>query len=123
MQVIEGNICVIGKKFVIVVLCFNSFVVESLLEGVFDILECYGEVSDDDVILVCVLGVYELFVVVKKLVEFKKFDVIIVLGVVICGGIFYFDFVVGECNKGLVQVLLEYGILVLFGVIIIDFIE
>lgn len=58
--------------------------------------------SDDDIMLVCVFGVYELFVVVKKLVEKKLFDVIIVLGVVICGGMLYFDFVVGECNKGFV---------------------
>lgn len=52
-----------------------------------------------------------------------KLDVIIVLGVVICGGMSYFDFVVGECIKGVVNVMLDSDILVFFGVLIIDIIE
>ena len=50
MQVIEGNIRATGKKFAIVVSRFNSFVVESLLEGALDTLERHGEVSDDDAV-------------------------------------------------------------------------
>ena len=39
MQVVEGNIRATGKKFAIVVSRFNSFVVESLLEGALDTLD------------------------------------------------------------------------------------
>ena len=39
MKIIEGNIRATGKKFVVVVSRFNSFVVESLLDGALDALE------------------------------------------------------------------------------------
>jgi 6,7-dimethyl-8-ribityllumazine synthase len=59
----------------------------------------------------------------KKLAEKNKYDAIIALGAVIRGGTPHFDFVAGECNKGLAQVSLEYGIPVSFGVITTDSIE
>ena len=42
MQIIEGNMRATGKKFAIVVSRFNSFVVESLLEGAVDTLDRQG---------------------------------------------------------------------------------
>ena len=75
MQVIEGNIRATGKKFAIVVSRFNSFVVESLLEGALDTLERHGEVSDVDITLVRVPGAYELPVVAKKLAEKKSVEI------------------------------------------------
>lgn len=102
MKIIEGNKYVLGKKFVIVIFCFNDFIGSSLLVGVVDEFKCIGGVFDDDIIVVYVLGVVELFLVVKCVVVKKEYDVIIVLGVVIRGGILYFDLVVGELNKGFV---------------------
>ena len=123
MHVIEGNMRATGKKFAIVVSRFNSFVVESLLEGALDTLERHGEVNESDITLVRVPGAYELPVAAKKVAAFKKFDAIIALGAVIRGGTPHFDFVAGECNKGLAQVSLEYDIPVAFGVITTDSIE
>jgi 6,7-dimethyl-8-ribityllumazine synthase len=123
MNIIEGNIRATGKKFALVVSRFNSFVVESLVDGALDTLERHGEVSDDDITLVRVPGAYELPIVAKKLAEKGGYDAIIALGAVIRGGTPHFDFVAGECNKGLAQVSLEYGIPVAFGVITTDSIE
>lgn len=123
MRVIEGNMRATGKKFAIVVSRFNSFVVESLLEGALDTLERHGEVSEQDITLVRVPGAYELPVAAKKVAASKQFDAIIALGAVIRGGTPHFDFVAGECNKGLAQVSLEYDIPVAFGVITTDSIE
>lgn len=123
MNVIEGNIRATGKKFAIVVARFNSFVVESLLEGALDTLERHGEVSEQDITLVRVPGAYELPVVAKRLAQQGKYDAIIALGAVIRGGTPHFDFVAGECNKGLAQVSLEFGLPVSFGVITTDSIE
>ena len=120
---IEGNIRATGKKFAIVVARFNSFVVESLLDGALDTLERHGEVNTDDVTVVRVPGAYELPIVAKKLAEKNKYDAIIALGAVIRGGTPHFDFVAGECNKGLAQVSLDAGIPVAFGVITTDSIE
>ncbi|MBC3764551.1 6,7-dimethyl-8-ribityllumazine synthase [Neptunicella marina] len=123
MNIIEGNIRATGKKFAVVVSRFNSFVVESLVEGALDTLDRHGEVNEADITLIRVPGAYELPLVAKKAAESGKFDAIIALGAVIRGGTPHFDFVAGECNKGLAQVSLEYGIPVSFGVITTDSIE
>lgn len=123
MNIIEGNVRATGKKFALVVSRFNSFVVESLVDGALDVLERVGEVNEQDITLVRVPGAYELPIVAKKLAEQNKFDAIIALGAVIRGGTPHFEFVAGECNKGLAQVSLEYGIPVSFGVLTTDSIE
>ncbi|MFC6440527.1 6,7-dimethyl-8-ribityllumazine synthase [Bowmanella sp. JS7-9] len=123
MKVIEGNIRATGKKFALVVSRFNSFVVESLLDGALDTLERHGEVNEQDITVVRVPGAYELPLAAKKLAQSGQFDAIIALGAVIRGGTPHFDFVAGECNKGLAQVSLEYAIPVSFGVITTDSIE
>jgi 6,7-dimethyl-8-ribityllumazine synthase len=123
MKVIEGNVRATGKKFALVVSRFNSFVVESLVDGALDVLERVGEVNEQDITLVRVPGAYELPVVAKKLAEQGSFDAIIALGAVIRGGTPHFDFVAGECNKGLAQVSLEFGLPLAFGVITTDSIE
>lgn len=123
MNIIEGNIRATGKKFALVVSRFNSFVVESLVDGALDTLERHGEVNTNDITLVRVPGAYELPIAAKKLAEKGTFDGIIALGAVIRGGTPHFEFVAGECNKGLAQVSLEYGIPVSFGVITTDSIE
>nr|WP_136250117.1 6,7-dimethyl-8-ribityllumazine synthase [Ningiella ruwaisensis] len=123
MNVIEGNIRATGKKFAVVVARFNSFVVESLLDGALDTLERHGEVNPDDITVIRAPGAYELPLVAKKVAAKGKFDAIIALGAVIRGGTPHFDFVAGECNKGLAQVSLDAQIPVAFGVITTDSIE
>ncbi|MDM7859777.1 6,7-dimethyl-8-ribityllumazine synthase [Alteromonas sp. ASW11-36] len=123
MNVIEGNVRATGKRFGVVVSRFNSFVVESLLEGALDTLDRFGEVSEGDITVVRVPGAYELPIAAKKMAASGKFDAIIALGAVIRGGTPHFDFVAGECNKGLAQVSLDYTLPVSFGVITTDSIE
>jgi 6,7-dimethyl-8-ribityllumazine synthase len=123
MNIIEGNIRATGKKFALVVARFNGFVVESLVDGALDALERHGEVNEQDITLVRVPGAYELPIAAKKLAEQNKYDAIIALGAVIRGGTPHFEFVAGECNKGLAQVSYDHGIPVSFGVITTDSIE
>jgi 6,7-dimethyl-8-ribityllumazine synthase len=123
MNVIEGNFNAQGKKFAIVVARFNSFVVESLLEGAIDALKRHGNVSEDDITVVRVPGAYEMPVAVKKVAQKQQFDAIVALGAVIRGGTPHFDYVAGECNKGLAQVALDFGLPVTFGVLTVDTIE
>ncbi|MEP7704205.1 6,7-dimethyl-8-ribityllumazine synthase [Paraglaciecola sp. 25GB23A] len=123
MNIIEGNIRATGKKFALVVARFNGFVVESLVDGALDALERHGEVNEQDITLVRVPGAYELPIAAQRLAQTKKYDAIIALGAVIRGSTPHFDFVAGECNKGLAQVSLQYNIPVAFGVITTDSIE
>ncbi|MEW6996866.1 6,7-dimethyl-8-ribityllumazine synthase [Colwelliaceae bacterium BS250] len=123
MNVIEGTFAAPGKKFAIVVSRFNSFIVESLLEGAIDALKRHGNVADDDITVIRVPGAYELPVAAKRVARKGNFDAIIAIGAVIRGGTPHFDFVAGECNKGLAQVAMEFDTPVAFGVITTDSIE
>lgn len=123
MNIIEGSIDAKGKKFAIVVSRFNSFIVESLLDGAVDALKRLGNVADDDITIIRVPGAYELPLAAKKVALKGEVDGIIAIGAVIRGGTPHFDFVAGECNKGLAQVAMESLVPVSFGVITTDSIE
>jgi len=123
MNVIEANFDAQGKKIAIVVSRFNSFIVESLLEGAVDALKRHGNVADNDITIVRVPGAYELPLAAKRVAQKNEFDAIIAIGAVIRGGTPHFDFVAGECNKGLAQVAMEFTVPVAFGVITTDTIE
>lgn len=123
MQVIEGNIEAKGAKIAIVVSRFNSFVVDSLTEGAIDTLKRFGQVQDENITVVKVPGAFELPIAARRIAAKGEYDAIIALGAVIRGGTPHFDFVAGECNKGLAQVMLEFDTPVAFGVLTVDTIE
>ncbi|MBP7548157.1 MAG: 6,7-dimethyl-8-ribityllumazine synthase [Corallincola sp.] len=123
MKVIEGGFVAPKARFAIVASRFNSLIVENLIEGAIDTLVRHGQVARDAITLVKVPGAYELPVAVKQVAASGKFDAIVALGAVIRGGTPHFDFVAGECNKGIAQVALEYTLPVAFGVLTVDTIE
>ena len=94
----------------------------ALLSGALDALKRHG-VSDSNVTIIRVPGAWELPLVAKKLVATGNYDAIIALGAVIRGGTPHFDFVAGECAKGLGVVSLDSGMPVSFGVLTVDSIE
>jgi 6,7-dimethyl-8-ribityllumazine synthase len=119
---IEGDLQVNGAKFCLVTARFNSFIVESLLEGAKDCLLRHGA-KPEEIDVVRVPGAFEMPVAVKKIAELKKYDAIVCLGAVIRGGTPHFDYVAGECVKGISSVSLDFGIPVAFGVLTVDSIE
>ena len=62
-------------------------------------------------------GAFEIPLVVKKAADTGKYDAIIALGAVIRGGTPHFEYVAGECVKGISQVSLNTDIPVTFGVL------
>ena len=122
IKTIEGDLLIKGARFGIAVARFNSFIVESLLEGAVDTLKRHGA-EDADIEIVRVPGAYELPLAIKKMAACKKYDGIIALGAVIRGGTPHFDYVAGECVKGMATVMLQHEIPVAFGVLTVDTIE
>lgn len=122
IKTIEGNFTATNGRFAIVVGRWNSFVVESLVSGAVDTLRRHG-ISEDQITIVRAPGAFEIPLVCQKVAEKKQFDAIIALGAVIRGGTPHFEYVAGECTKGLAQVMLQYGIPVSFGVLTVDTIE
>lgn len=118
----EGHLSAQGGKFCIVASRFNSFIVEQLENGAIDALVRHGA-DKSNISVVKVPGAFELPVVVQRVAASKKYDAIIVLGAVIRGGTPHFEYVAGECVKGIAQVALQYDTPVSFGVLTVDSIE
>ncbi len=118
----EGHLSVKGGKFCIVASRFNSFIVEQLEAGAIDALVRHGA-NRDNICLVKAPGAFELPMVVQRIAAGKQYDAIIALGAVIRGGTPHFEYVAGECVKGLASVSLQYDVPVSFGVLTVDTIE
>ncbi|MEJ2142810.1 MAG: 6,7-dimethyl-8-ribityllumazine synthase [Gammaproteobacteria bacterium] len=118
----EGDLVVRGSRFGIVITRWNSFVVENLLEGALDTLKRHGA-DENDIEVVYVPGAFEIPLVVKKMAASKKYDAIITLGAVIRGGTPHFEYVAGECVKGMASAMMQHEVPVAFGVLTVDTIE
>ena len=121
-QVYEGDFTAAEGAFAIAVSRFNSFITESLLDGTIDTLVRHG-VGKERITVVRAPGAYELPLVVKRLAASRHYAAIIAVGAVIRGGTPHFDYVAGECTKGLASVSLQYDVPVSFGVLTVDTIE
>lgn len=122
IKVHEGDFKNVSGKFALVVGRFNSFVVESLLEGAIDALVRQG-IAESDIEIFRIPGAFEMPLAVQRVAKTGKFDAIVALGAVIRGGTPHFEYVAGECTKGLSSVSLEYNLPVAFGVLTVDTIE
>lgn len=101
---------------------FNSFVVESLVNGAIDTLLRHG-VAGKNITVVRVPGAWEIPLTVARMADINKFDAIIALGAVIRGSTPHFDFVAGESAKGLGSIGLNYDIPVINAILTTDSIE
>ena len=119
LKTIEGTFIAPKGKYALVVGRFNSFVVESLVSGAIDALVRHG-VSEADITIIRAPGAFEIPLVAQKVAQRSEFAAIIALGAVIRGGTPHFEYVAGECTKGLAQVSMQFGVPVSFGVLTVD---
>ncbi len=122
IQEIEGKLTIHNARIGLLVARFNSFVVESLLSGAIDTLKRHGA-EDKDLTIVRVPGAFEMPLAANRMAASKRYDAIIALGAVIRGGTPHFEYVAGECTKGLAMVSMKHDVPVTFGVLTVDSIE
>jgi 6,7-dimethyl-8-ribityllumazine synthase len=122
-----------GRMARVAVACgeFNGGITERLLDGVLAVLEAHG-VDLDAVRVLWVPGAFELPLAAQHLLDpaggpgagggagGDVADAVIALGAVIRGDTAPFDFVAGECARGLQRVALDTGRPVVFGVLTTD---
>lgn len=106
------NIAIVASEF-------NHFIVQQLVEGALDALNRNG-IPEKNITLVWVPGAFELPLAAKVLAKAGNHDAIIALGAVIRGGTPHFDYVAGECSRGLARVGLKYALPAIFGVLTTD---
>jgi 6,7-dimethyl-8-ribityllumazine synthase len=122
IQVIEGSLNIRSARIALLVSRFNSFIVESLVSGAIDTLKRHGA-EDHDLQIVRVPGAFEMPLAAKRLAASQRYEAIVALGAVIRGGTPHFEYVAGECTKGLSMVSMQYDLPVAFGVLTVDSIE
>lgn len=121
-KIIQGELQGANQKLAIVVGRFNSFIGDALLNGAIDTLQRHS-VKAENITVAHVPGAFEIPLLVKKMAQSGDYDGVVALGAVIRGSTPHFDYVAGECAKGLSSVQLETGIPVGFGVLTVDSIE
>ena len=110
-----------GSHVSIAIVCsrFNDHIVAELLAGARRGLErCHVPASSIEV--VWVPGAFEIPLAAKALARTGTFAAIVALGAVIRGDTAHFDFVAGECARGIQDAQLGTGVPVMFGVLTVD---
>lgn len=121
-RTIEGKLDATGLKLGIVVSRFNEFITSKLLAGALDCLQRHGA-ADENIEVAWVPGSFEIPLVARKMAATGRYDAVICIGAVIRGGTSHFEFVAGECAKGIALASMETGVPVVFGVITTETIE
>jgi 6,7-dimethyl-8-ribityllumazine synthase len=113
---VEGRVDGTGVRIGLVCGRFNDHITSRLLEGAAAALAVHG-VAEADVTQVWVPGAFEIPLAAKALVVHGHVDAVVCLGAVIRGETSHYDFVAGECARGIQDVQLETGVPVIFGVL------
>jgi len=108
-----------GTRFAIVAARFNHEIVDHLLTGALDTFKQHG-VSEENIEVLKVPGAFELPLIAQHLADSNQYAAIITLGCVIRGDTPHFDYVAGECARGVMDVSLNSGVPVVFGVLTTD---
>jgi 6,7-dimethyl-8-ribityllumazine synthase len=120
--IVEGQVTARGRKVAVVAARFNDFIVSSLLKGATASWLEHGG-APEDLLVARVPGAFELPVVARKLAASGRWDAVIALGCVIRGDTPHFEYVAGECARGLNLVALETGVPVIFGVLTVETVD
>lgn len=111
-----------GLRLAVVCSRFNEEVTMRLLAGATAALDDHG-VSEDRRLVCFVPGAFELPLAAEVLARSGRFDAVVCLGSVIRGETSHYDFVAGECARGLAEVSRRRGLPVAFGVLTTENLE
>jgi len=110
-----------GSHLSIGIVCgrFNDHITTALLDGAKRGLDrC--QVNPDNIDVVWVPGAFEVPLAAVTMARTGNYDAIVTLGAVIRGDTAHFDFVAGECARGIQNAQIETGVPIMFGVHTVD---
>ena len=114
-QLYDASFCIVAARF-------NADIVDRLVEGARQALRDNG-VSESGIELVRVPGAFELPLAAQAAARTGRYDGLVVLGAVVRGGTPHFEYVSGECTRGLGRVALDCHIPLGNGVLTVDTME
>jgi 6,7-dimethyl-8-ribityllumazine synthase len=101
---------------------FNQFIVEQLMDGALDALKRHG-IGEESIVITWVPGAFELPRLAEQMAASGRIHAVIALGAVVRGDTPHFDYVAGECARGIREASQRHGIPVAFGVLTTDNVE
>lgn len=101
---------------------WNVEIIDALLDGAHRALADWG-VDPANVGVFHAPGAYELPLASQALLDGGNWDAVVALGAVIRGDTPHFDYVAGECARGLLDVQLKFAKPVAFGVLTVNTVE
>ncbi|MFW7380079.1 MAG: 6,7-dimethyl-8-ribityllumazine synthase [Oligoflexus sp.] len=101
---------------------FNEMITQSLVDGAVRTFVDAG-LEDSEIKRLWVPGAFELPVAAARAARSGAFQSVICLGAVIRGETPHFDYVAGPCASGLMNISIETGIPVVFGVLTTDTVD
>ncbi len=122
IKTIEGDLNARDMRITLVAARFNDFIVESLLKGAVSCLRRHGA-TDSALEIIRVPGAHEMPLAVDKVAAARRADGIVALGAVIRGATPHFDYVSGECMRGIAAVGRQHGVPIGMGVLTTESIE
>lgn len=119
---LEGKQSIENKKIAIAVSKFNDFITKRLLDACIKELVSCG-IHQSDITVAWVPGSFELPLTAQKFAKKKSIHAVICLGAVIRGDTFHFELVSLAAQQGIMDVMLQSGKPVVFGVLTTDTIQ
>jgi 6,7-dimethyl-8-ribityllumazine synthase len=104
------------RRVVLIAARFNAALVDQLIAGARQAWRDHGG-EDGRLLLERVPGAFELPLAAKMFAASGGVDAVVALGCVIRGDTPHFDYVAGECARGLMDAGLQTGVPVIFGVL------
>ncbi len=111
-----------GRRIAVVVARFNESITQRLLDGAMDALTRHG-IAFEDIDVLWVPGAWEVPFAARRALGSDRYDALVALGAVIRGDTPHFEFVAGECARGLAQASADLDFPVAFGVLTCDTME
>jgi len=106
-----------GQHFGIVASRYNAAIVDRLVDSAIATLEEHQAEAID---LVHVPGAFEIPAMAKRLITTQEYDALLALGCVIRGQTQHYDLIVNACSQGIMQVMLETGVPITYGVLAVN---
>ena len=119
---VEGDLDAAGMKFAVVVIRWNAFITERLLQGAVDALRRSG-CRKEDITIVRVPGAFEIPSQARTLAATGKYDAIITLGCLIRGETTHYEHIATEVTRGIGQSAQETGVPHTYGVLTCETLE
>ncbi len=122
MNNVSGDFNHPSGRYAMVAGRFNQFITDRLVAGATETLVSHG-ILEEEIDCIWVPGAFEIPMAARRLVESGKYECVIALGAVIRGATAHFDYVAGECARGIAQLNLSGDVPVIFGVLTTDTVE